>query len=99
MKKIALTILNSDVVKKVIGEQLQARLGGETPKFFKKVQAVGLVLGVVAAAVAAAPVSATVATIAAVFVGVGGAMVTIAQTTVVNPEALPKKPLPNNENQ
>lgn len=91
MKKIAITILNSDILKKLVGEELHARLGGETPKFFKKVQLVGIILGVVGGAILTTPVSATIVTIATIAVSVGGAMVTIAQTAVVDPEVLPKK--------
>ena len=70
--------------KKTLKERWQSK----TPKFWKKVQRIGIVAGTLGAILLAAPVAlpAAIITGAGYLVAVGGAAATLSQLTVENPE-------------
>lgn len=70
--------------KKTLKERWQAK----TPKFWKKVQRIGIVAGTLGAILLAAPVAlpAAIITGAGYLVAVSGAAATLSQLTVENPE-------------
>lgn len=63
---------------------LKQRWNGKTPKFWKKVQRIGIVAGALGAVILAAPVAlpAVILTGAGYLVAVGGAAATLSQLTV-----------------
>lgn len=70
--------------EKTIKERWQAK----TPKFWKKVQRIGIVAGAIGAILLASPIAlpAAIITGAGYLVAVGGATATLSQLTVDNPE-------------
>ena len=67
---------------------LKERWKAKTPKFWKKVQRIGLVAGAIGAATIAAPIAlpAAIVTGAGYLVAVGGVAATLSQLTVENTE-------------
>ena len=67
---------------------IKERWKAKTPKFWKKVQRIGLVAGALGAALLAAPIALPAALItgAGYLVAVGGVTATLSQLTVENPE-------------
>lgn len=67
---------------------LKERWKAKTPKFWKKVQRIGLVAGAIGAAIIAAPIAlpAAIVTGAGYLVAVGGVAATLSQLTVENTE-------------
>lgn len=76
--------------------ELFSRLTNESPKFFKKIQGIGLTLGAVGAAIVAIPASvivlpAAIVTLGGYFVAIGLVAAAVAKTTVADTSVLPKK--------
>jgi hypothetical protein len=69
---------------------LKKRWNGKTPKFWKKVQRIGLVAGAVGAAIVAAPIAlpAALVTASGYLIAVGGVTAALSQLTVENTENL-----------
>jgi uncharacterized membrane protein HdeD (DUF308 family) len=64
--------------------ELKKRWNAKTPKFWKKVQRIGIIAGAIGAAVIAAPIAlpAAIVTGAGYLVAVGGVTATLSQLTV-----------------
>jgi hypothetical protein len=64
-------------------ESLRERWNAKTPKFWKKVQRIGIIAGAVGAAVIAAPVAlpAVIVTGAGYLIAIGGVTATLSQLT------------------
>jgi uncharacterized membrane protein HdeD (DUF308 family) len=73
-------------------ENLKERWNAKTPKFWKKVQRIGLVAGALGAAIIAAPIALPVAlvTTGGYLVAVGGVTAALSQLTVEDKKDLEK---------
>ncbi len=85
--------------------EILKRITSESPTFFKKIQAIGITIGVIGVAILATPVTlatfgivyvlpATISTIASHMAAAGTVAAAVAKTTVADPSVLEKKDEP-----